>query len=351
MKQNHLRVGLKLKREAVRFVGYKPGNSVSLDRHELPNKVPHEITASYSVPFAIEIYDPRSKQLRGHYFQGRNAFELYDVIFEPRLGLVYTTDGELVEESTNWPIAQLYNSFPWNPGKNLNKLNLASAIFLPSSAFGHWLMEDLPLTIFAMSLDVNAPLLVARNPPKYVADFLAIAGRKVIFLDGPVNVSALTLVQKNQDSGWPHPTDLKTLRQFEPFLLSTEPNLSAGRIYTSRRGSKRSPANESQIEDLFRNNGYEICQMDRFNLLDEIRLMSQTSVIAGVHGSSLANIIWMPEGASMLDIVNDNYWTEAGHRLAHLRESNYHPVIYKGEFDSKVNLIDIEKAIEALRQN
>lgn len=348
MKQDLLRAHLKLKRDMVRATSYRPGNSVSLYRHEKPNRVSHDVIGPYSASFAVEIYDPRSELIRGHYFQARNAHVLRNVIFEPRLGLVYTVEGELVEESTNWPIFQFYNSFPWNPKKNLTKLNLPSAIFLPSSAFGHWLMEDLSLTIFALSLDANAPILVAKNPPKYVCDFLKIVDREIIYLDGPVQISSLIIVQKNQDSGWPHPKDLETLRQYAPFLLTRQQSIPTRKIYTSRRGSKRSPGNESQIEEIFRDHGYEVFQMEHFDLMDEIRLMSETSVIAGVHGSSLANIVWMPPGGAMLDIANDNYWTEAGHRLAHLRESAYHSVIYKGEFNSNIESQEIEKAIVAM---
>lgn len=351
MKQNFLRASLKLKRSVVRSVGYKPGNSVSLTRHERSSTVSHEIKGFYSAPFEIEIYDPRSELLRGHYFQGRNAYVLHNVIFEPRLGLVYTSVGDLVEESTNWPIFQFYNSFPWNPKKNLKKITLPSAILLPSSAFGHWLMEDLPLTIFALTLDANAPILVASNPPKYVSDFLKIVDREVIYLDGPVQINSLILVQKNQDSGWPHPKDLETLNQFAPFLSTKQQTIPTRKIYTSRRGSRRSPCNESQIEELFRGYGFEVFQMETLDLLDEVKMMSETSVIAGVHGSSLSNIIWMPRGGAMLDIANDNYWTEAGHRLAHLQESAYHSVIYKGAFNSRIESHEIEKVIMAMKKN
>jgi hypothetical protein len=127
--------------------------------------VSFEIITNYDKPFAIDIYDQRSEKHLGHYFQERNAYLLKNVILEPKNGLLFNLNGQLIEESTNWPIFQMYNSFPWNPKKISKKLNLRSAIFLPSSAFGHWLMEDLPLTIFAMNLEPDAPIIVASNPP------------------------------------------------------------------------------------------------------------------------------------------------------------------------------------------
>jgi hypothetical protein len=56
----------------------------------------------------------------------------------------------------------------------------------------------------------------------------------------------------------------------------------------------------------------------------------------------------MPRGGAMLDIANDNYWTEAVHRLAYLRESSYHSIIYKGDFNSRIEIHEIQKAIIAM---
>ena len=119
MKQHLLRARLKLKRELVKAVGYKPGDSVSLNRHEKPNSVSYEVIRQYAESESLEIYDPRSGLMKGHYFEARNAYLVQDVIFEPRLGLLFTKEGFLIEESTNWPIYQFYNSFPWNPKTEL----------------------------------------------------------------------------------------------------------------------------------------------------------------------------------------------------------------------------------------
>lgn len=349
MKQNTLRVLLKAKRQLASATRYRPSNSVSLNRQEKPNGISFEILASYSEALIAEINDPRSGLNRGHLFEPRNAYVVRNIIFEPRLGLIYSKDGNLIEESTNWPIFQFYNSFPWNPSPRLKKIHLDSAIFLTSSAFGHWLMEDLPLTVFALGLHPKAPILVASNPPKFVSDFLKLIDREVIYLDGPVEVDSLIFVQKNQDSGWPHPKDLETLNQFEPFSLAKSKKSPERKIYTSRQGSKRSPRNEAAIEGLFRDSGFEVFRMETLDLLDEIQLMSETAIIAGVHGSALSNIIWMPHGGLMIDIVNDDYWTEAGHRLAHFKTSTYEYVKYYGAFESEISIVSLENELELIR--
>ena len=351
MKQNRLRAFLRLKRNLISSLGYKPGRSVSLVRAEVPCDVSYEVITNYDKSFAIDIYDQRSEKILGHYFQERNAYLLKNVILEPKNGLMFNLNGQLIEESTNWPIFQMYNSFPWNPKRISQKLDLHSAIFLSSSAFGHWLMEDLPLTIFAMNLDPNAPIIVASNPPKYVKDFLKLAGREVLYLDGPVQVSSLLIIQKNQDSGWPHPKDLATLNSFKP-LASTETSKSPFRkVYASRRGARRSPGNEELIESLFIEHGYEVHNLEKFDLKAEVHLMKETLILAGVHGSAHVNNIWMPSGGTLVDIVNENYWTEAGHRLAFLSGSRYKFLKYKGSYNASVNLDELTEMIKSLESD
>ena len=294
MKQIALRGKMFAKRKIAKALGYHPDRSISLERREKPCHISNEKIETYSDSSATEIYDPRSESLQGHYFQQRNAYLVKDVIIEPKQGLVYSCTGELIEESTNWPIFQFYNSFPWNPKKNITHLHLESVIFLPSSAFWHWLIEDLPLAIFALGINSSSPLLVARNPPKYVSDFLETLDREIIFLDGPVQVNSLIFVEKSQDAGWPHPKDLEVVVNYGPFVQAKQLTPALKRIYISRRASRRSPKNEVEIEEFFQSHNFEIMHLEEFDLVDEIRMMSGVSFIAGVHGAGLANLIWMP---------------------------------------------------------
>lgn len=338
MNQDVLRVYLRVKRELIQALGYKPAATTSLERREKLTNVRFDIKSKYSDSSVIEIFDPRSNKIKGHYFHERNEYRVQDVILEPRQGLIYSSDGELIQESTNWPTSYLYNSFPWNPKRYIQRLCVESAIFLPSSTFGHWLMEDLPLFISVLESNLNSTVLVSRNPPKFVSDLLHILDREIIYLDGPVRVDSLVFIQKNQDSGWPHPRDLETLNNFAPFKAVKSIGIQTKNIYASRLGSKRSPMNEMRIENLFKEHGFEVYQMEKLNLFDEIRLMSETLRLAGVHGSGLANIIWMPPGGTMFDIVNNNYWTEAGHRLAFLKLSKYEFLTYQGTLQEEVNI-------------
>lgn len=342
MKQGLLRAKMRVKRQVIRATGFNPKKIVSIVRKEKTPSIQCEILKCYSTPTMLEIFDPRSQRVRGHYFQERNAYLLKDVILEPKQGLVFSKLGELIEESTSWPPTFLYNSFPWNPQRHIPRLRVPTAIFLPGTAFGHWLMEDLPLFITALELSPSAPILIPKSHPKFIADLVKSLDREVIYLNGPVRVDSLILIQKNLDSGWPHPKDIEVLNHFPTFVEAKFKHAPSTRVYASRRGNKRSPENESQIELLFEEFGFKVFQLEKLNLFEEIGLLSSTSVLAGFHGSAHTNVVWMPSGGSILDIVNENYWTEAGHRLAFLRNCSYDFQIYKGNMNKDVSLSEIE---------
>ena len=132
MKHQQLRIKLRLKRELISLLGYKPHRFTSINRAE---KIPFtraEKIENYSNNFSIEVKDPRSNRTLGHYFNPRDVYLLEDVIIEPRQGLIYTDSGLLVSESTNWSTSNLYESFPWNPNRIRNYLDLPPLIIFVS---------------------------------------------------------------------------------------------------------------------------------------------------------------------------------------------------------------------------
>ena len=129
---------------------------------------------------------------------------------------------------------------------------------------------------------------------------------------------------------------------YGPFVQAKQLTPALKRIYISRRASRRSPKNEVEIEEFFQSHNFEIMHLEEFDLVDEIRMMSGVSFIAGVHGAGLANLIWMPRESKILDIANENYWTESVHRAASLRQVDYNFLLYKGAFDDAVSLEKLE---------
>lgn len=335
-----------LKRKALNSLGNSPGRVTSLSREENLVEVPVEVLSVYSPGLGQEIFDPRSNQVRGHYFQERKMVKVYNVVVEPKQGVIYSQDGRLIRESTCWPTFQFYNSFPWNPSSNCSELEIDNGVILSSNSYGHWLLEDLPSTIEILDKHPHTILLVAANPPKYVRDYLSRLENEVIYLNSPVKVRSLIMIEKGEDSGWPHPQDVSTLQNFRSKLVKSIKVEESVQIYASRRKSKRSPINELEIEEIFSSFGFEVYCLEDFDFYEEIKLISNCSYLAGVHGSALMNSVWMPTKSTVYEIINDSYWTEYGHRLPKVAGHNYRYSTYSGEKTAKVPLESIREQLD-----
>ena len=346
MNHQELRIRLRIKRDLVSLLGYKPHRFTSINRAE---KIPFsraEKIEPYSNNFSIEVEDPRSNRTLGHHFNPRDVYLLEDVIVEPKQGLIYTENGLLLSESTNWSTSNLYESFPWNPKRVSRHLNSAPLINLTSSAFGHWLVEDLASTLYLIQKYPDSILLVSKFRSRFVNEIIDYLNREIIEVDGPVRVKKLLTVTKQNDSGWMNPRDLEILQEFAKGVGSIgyeTPN----KIYATRRSLKRSPSNEVDIENLFRSSGFSVLKLEDLDFITEIQIMKNVTELAGISGSWQFNSIWMPTGSKLFDIANENYWTELAHRVCHLKKIRYNWAVYKGKFESAVDLQKLAKDLEA----
>ena len=341
-----MRIKLKLKRELLKKIRYYPDNYTNLNRAEKSQVDFAEKIENYSQITAQVVYDPRSERNIGHTFNSRDVFKLTNVIVEPRQGIIYSREGKLVSESTNWSTSNLYESFPWNPKKVNSRIEAKDVINLTSNAFGHWLVEDLGSILYLVDRFPNSPILVYKNASRFVIELLAILDREIIFCDGPTSVNSILMVTKQQDSGWMHPKDLDILEKFRDRVL-TKNRRSLERIYATRRLLKRSPRNEDAIENAFKNQQFTVVRMEDLNFIDEINLANSAKILAGVSGSWHFNSIWMKKSAKIIDIANENYWTELIHRVCKMKSIDYQWFVYGGNFN---NLIDIENLEDFLNK-
>jgi hypothetical protein len=326
---------MRLKREFVSRTGYKPHNFTSINRCEKIPFLDFEQIETYSEGKSLEIFDPRSNRMVGHYFNPRIEALVRNVIVEPKQGLIYTKEGKLISESTNWSTSNLYESFPWNP-KRVNHVAPTNLVInLTSSAFGHWLVEDVASSLYLIEKHPEALILVSKKRSRFITELLEFLGREYIESDGPIRVPNLLTVTHQNDSGWMHPRDLQILEKFKMRIPGE--TTYGKRIYASRRSLKRSPSNEKEIESLFRDLGFEVLQLENMDLVSEINLMKGVQDLAGVSGSWQFNIIWADKAQSMFDIVNENYWTELAHRVCGMKNVKYNWKVYEGDFNRPVN--------------
>lgn len=344
-----VRLWLFLKRYGFNILLRDSMRGTSLRRSEQESHISFRQLETYSDSSIVEIFDPRDRRVKGHFFNERDVMELARVILEPRQSLLYSERGNLIEESTNWPSSFVFRSFPWRPSR-LNKKQLSNddaVIFLSGRPFWHWLLEDLPSVYYLAKKFPGSPILVPKAAPKYVQDFGKCVNNQIITLEYPQLVQSVIMVTKQKDSGWPHPKDIEILKSLKRDLkASTMEN--GKRIYISRRFSTRSPVNESQVEDLFREFNFEVIYTEKLDFYEEIRIFSQASVVAGIHGAGLANMVWMERNGVVLDLIGSDYWTESPHRAASMLGLDYRYFVYGHDGRSEVVISELKKFLETL---
>jgi hypothetical protein len=332
-----------LKRSLFRIINFRPNLWTSIFREERPINSVIEIGSTLSEPVSIQILDPRSQVNRGFFFNTRVCFVLHKAIVEPFQGLIWTDSKvpELIKESTRWHPYVLQASFPVRPFRT-NKETIPAGIILTSTPYWHWLIEDLPITIKLIENNSACPLIVSRKRPAYVNSFLSTTSNPMIEVDRISRIEKLYTADKGNSSGWPHPADIDILKNYKPFKNSIE-NVSDRKIYVSRKHSKRSPKNEHEVETLFAERGFEIHYFENINIFEQIKICSSAKILAGIHGAGLSNMIWMSKGAKVLDIYNENYWTESFHRCASVCELQYLHFGYKGRTTDSVDVEELTK--------
>jgi hypothetical protein len=84
------------------------------------------------------------------------------------------------------------------------------------------------------------------------------------------------------------------------------------RIYLTRRDSKRRPlVNEREVADIVSAAGFEIVSPGEMSVSEQIALFAEAEHIVAPHGAALANIVFAPPGASLLELQMESHvqWT------------------------------------------
>lgn len=172
----------------------------------------------------------------------------------------------------------------------------------------HWLIEDLPAALRSRQLVPEVTPLVGGPQPTYVEESLSAFGfSPVLSARGPIKLKDIILAGKGADSGWPHPQDIAMLRTILPEALDQETLSQLPRdFYISRRGSRRSFRNDDHVERKFTEAGITIVHLEDFRFLDQVRLFANARTIIGPHGAGLANVVFSPESAKVVEIAPAN---------------------------------------------
>lgn len=158
--------------------------------------------------------------------------------------------------------------------------------------------------------------------------------------------------------------DPKTMDDFRSYVWNHVDSLSLqiktyDKIYVSRKHAKnRKLVNNAEVIQVFNDFGYKEVAFEDYNFFEQVYLMKNCKVLSGVHGAGFANISFLPQKATLFEMIKEyssrheerpSYW-----RLSSALNINYFvqfcaPKKY-GNYDPWVG-VDLIVDLETLKVN
>lgn len=197
------------------------------------------------------------------------------------------------------------------------------AVFLPWGAtfnYGHFVIDALTslLALEQVGLLEDLPILAPRLAA-WQRDLIGLAfpGRAVTEIDAPVVRLKRAAFATSMDHFLHHPNGL--LADLAARVLARAP---AGeghrRVYLSRRGqSMRVMIGEAAFERALAARGFTIVRPEKLTAGEQVALMRDAEVVVGASGAALANAVFLPRGARVVEIQPLNFtsqWVRAACR-------------------------------------
>lgn len=332
-----------VKREIICHLGFVSDQKFYLDSGMVTPRTDVERIALYCDAADIEFLLPVDGSKVRNSYRPRFVYGIPDAIIDPVSSLVYDSNGQFIAESSSWLALRQFYSWPQPsirvPGSRLQ----GEFIFLPDNGYYHWLIEDLPVFLKSLTVTPRARVILPKAAASYVREVAGLIDNDIVPVDTPVRVERLVMTAKTAGLGsplaglTPHPADVAILREF--FARYHEPSPGDRKLYLSRVGQKRSPANEPALQLGMEKQGYASFDGSGMSLLSQITLFSAARKLVGMHGAALANIVWAPEGVDVCEIFSSEYMPNCYSALTAIRRGRYTSLAYTPRPE---NMIDAE---------
>lgn len=115
------------------------------------------------------------------------------------------------------------------------------------------------------------------------------------------------------------------VQEVRSFLLSSSsPSTTNGqKIYISRRkANRRKMSDESRVETILKNYGFNIVDPDGLSLYDQITTVNSAKSVISITGAGLTNIMFMKSGSRFLDMTNKQYLHKRKYRFHYWKLCN-----------------------------
>jgi capsular polysaccharide biosynthesis protein len=190
------------------------------------------------------------------------------------------------------------------PARDVSTLTTTAALVgLPVGGnYFHWLFEAVARALFARQFLGDDLQLLVPNLGDMEWQCLEAAGISrdaVIELpaDKLVRVDELFVPPRGVRSVRVLPDAVRVLRDLAPRVSDRR------RIYISRSGARRRRiTNEVELSAMFAQHGFDVVEAETLSVREQMATFAGASVVAGLHGAGLANLVFAPPGTTVVEI-------------------------------------------------
>lgn len=177
-----------------------------------------------------------------------------------------------------------------------------------SWGYFHWFCDVLPrLHQILDKLPDDTRFLIQDNPPSWMLDSLSIFGinrERCVSLSHrfPVQLERLYYCPPVGMTNDHDPEAVGWVRETFQKVLPAPPKRTDRRLYVSRHKALcRKIINEEAFFESLRPLGFERVLAEDMSLREQIELFASASVLIGPHGAGFTNMLFMPEGSTILE--------------------------------------------------
>jgi len=239
-----------------------------------------------------------------HFFDERFLITLKNPVVNLSNGSLFLIDTatdhlKLIEESVvGLPSLRLIEEESRND--KIRVLNSGKVkIGITSRNYFHAVIEQVPRILRS---DNETPVLLGPNGSWLGHEIYGKSA--LIYAPGKelVQVDEAEFISSGFDSGFMHPEDLTILRNFQKSMFTNNQVDRPTKVYISRLNSRRSPVNEDDVIELFKNFGFTVIEPSSQTLVEQMSYFANISHIAGISGAGLVNGLWGKK-PKMLEIM------------------------------------------------
>jgi capsular polysaccharide biosynthesis protein len=195
------------------------------------------------------------------------------------------------------------------------------------SNYYHWMIDSLPRLLLVQTLCPGCRVLM----PAPVADFVRTSAALLGFTDlvllqkgETLREADLIIPEHTTPPGYQHPAVLRELRKQLVGAVYKDARMPKPyrKVYISRRSQRvRRLVNEDEIMALLKHHAYEVWEFEGMSLVEQVKLMSETKTLMSLHGAGLTNMLFLPAGAQVAELLNAD-------KIIKLSNQNFENLIY-----------------------